>query len=92
MSYELYVTYLAQRSVTSIVPAQPILAESRQVQLFYQRLERLLTAIHFSNIDRSHALIRRLKRLFNRARLEAVEINILQGIISALFKKLNIKE
>jgi len=91
ISYELYVAYLAkEQHLTTDEPLDP-LADAKQVQSFYQRLEYLLKAIDFSNIHRSKLLIRRVKRLFNRVQLEEVEVNILQGILTALYKRLGLK-
>lgn len=91
ISYELYVAYLSKEQSSTIDKSLEPLAETRQVQSFYQRLEYLLKAIDFSNIHRSKLLIRRIKRLFNRVQLEAIEVNILQGILTALYKRLGLK-
>jgi tRNA (cytidine32/uridine32-2'-O)-methyltransferase len=92
MSYELHVAYLFSQARPPVSVSQAKLATTHQVSSFYQRLECLLKAIQFSNIYRSKQLIRRMKRLFNRVQLEAVEVNILQGIISTLYKRLGLKE
>jgi tRNA (cytidine32/uridine32-2'-O)-methyltransferase len=90
ISYELYVGYLTKEHLQVDEVLEP-LADAKQVQSFYQRLEYLLKAIDFSNIHRSKLLIRRVKRLFNRVQLEEVEVNILQGILTALYKRLGLK-
>ena len=89
ISYELYVAFLDKTQITPEKQVEP-LANIGQLQSFYARLECLLQAIDFSNIHRSKLLIRRIKRLFNRIRLEAIEVNILQGILTALYKRLGL--
>jgi TrmH family RNA methyltransferase len=92
ISYELYTAHLTykQQSLNETL-SQEELADAKQLASFYARLEYLLKAIDFSNIHRSKLLIRRIKRLFNRVQLEKVEVNILQGIMTALYKQLGLK-
>lgn len=52
--------------------------------LFYEHLERVLLASGFLNPANPRHLMRRLRRLFNRSRLDENELNILRGILSAL--------
>jgi len=66
------------------------LATTTDMKLFYEHLEKVLTAIEFLKPRKSKKLILRLQRLFNRARLERLEVNILRGILSAIEKKLNV--
>lgn len=49
----------------------------------YQHFEQSLTAIGFLNPDNPKQLMRRLKRLFNRADLDRNELQILHGILRA---------
>jgi TrmH family RNA methyltransferase len=60
------------------------LATGREMQHFYAHLEQALVDIGFLRPERPGRVIRRLKRLFNRAEVEAVEINILRGILGAI--------
>ena len=53
------------------------------MQHFYAHLEQTLIDIGFLHPSRPGRVMRRLKRLFNRAEVEAVEINILRGILGA---------
>jgi tRNA (cytidine32/uridine32-2'-O)-methyltransferase len=50
---------------------------------FHEHLVRTLVEIGFADPDQSKRLGRRLRRLFNRARPDLTEINILRGILSA---------
>lgn len=59
-------------------------AAAGDVELFYEHLERVLVGSGFLHPDNPRALMRRLRRLFNRARLDEKELNILRGILSTL--------
>jgi len=54
------------------------------VELFYEHLERVLLDSGFLKPDNPRVLMRRLRRLFNRARLDESELQIMRGILSAL--------
>ena len=49
---------------------------------FYAHLAQTMTDTGFSDPAQSRKLLRRLQRLFNRARPDRVELNILRGILS----------
>jgi tRNA (cytidine32/uridine32-2'-O)-methyltransferase len=59
------------------------LASADEMDGFYAHLERTLVAIGFADPQQSRTLRRRLRRLFNRARPDRTELNILRGILSA---------
>ena len=65
-----------------VAPEAP-LATGAQLQQLYQHLEQCLIDIGFYNPEQPLLLMRRLKRLFNRAQLDANEYNILRGILAA---------
>jgi tRNA (cytidine32/uridine32-2'-O)-methyltransferase len=58
-------------------------ATSEEVQFFYQHLEQVLKDIDFTD-GRSTKLMRKLKRLFNRAQLAHEEVRMLRGILTAV--------
>ena len=60
------------------------LATSRELELFYEHLQRVLTDIRFLDPDNPRHLMRRLRRLFIRARPDQNEVNILRGILTAV--------
>ena len=60
---------------------QPAAAD--EMERFYEHLERVLVQIGFLNPDNPRMLMRRLRRLYNRARPDENEINILRGILTA---------
>lgn len=59
-------------------------ARTEDLELFYEHLERVLLASGFLDPANPRHLMRRLRRLFNRARLDENELNILRGILAAL--------
>ena len=59
-------------------------ATAGDMQHFYEHLERVLLASGFLDAGNPRHLMRRLRRLFNRAELDANELNILRGMLSAL--------
>ena len=60
------------------------LATSYDMELFYQHLKEALLTLRFLNANNPRKLLERLRRLFNRARPEKNEINILRGILTAI--------
>jgi TrmH family RNA methyltransferase len=60
------------------------LATSREMENFYEHLERVLTDVQFLDPDNPRHLMRRLRRLFIRARPDQNEVNILRGILAAV--------
>jgi tRNA/rRNA methyltransferase len=83
MAYELR-TALPQAAATD-AKARP-LASFEDVEFFYQRLEQILVETEFLDPAQPKRLMARLRRMFARARLEAQELNILQGMLTALRK------
>jgi len=59
-------------------------ASAEGIEYFYQHLEHVLLGSGFLNPENPRTLMRRLRRLFNRARLDENELNIMRGILSAL--------
>ncbi len=62
-------------------------ADASAMQGFYEHLERVLVEVDFLNPEVPRQLMTRLQRLFNRARPDVMEINILRGILGAIDKK-----
>ncbi len=63
------------------------MATAEDIERFYQHLEQTLVEIEFLDPEKPRFLMRRLKRLFSRARLEQTELNILRGILTAVQKR-----
>lgn len=82
--YELYGAYLNAQSRPPKSPRQ--LATGEQMASFYQHWQDIMIRLGF--LDRTHPklLMRRIRRIFNRAELDQREINILRGFLSAVDK------
>ena len=64
-------------------PPQPPPATAAELEGFYRRLEAALVEIRYLDPAAPKLLMRRLRRLFNRAVPDRAEVNILQGILTA---------
>jgi tRNA (cytidine32/uridine32-2'-O)-methyltransferase len=62
-------------------------ATAAQLEQFYNQLEQTLVELDFLKPENPRQLMRRLRRLFGRARPDQNEINILRGILSAAARK-----
>ncbi len=58
------------------------LATTEEIQNLYQHLQQALTEIKFLNPSNEKRIMPKLKRLFNRAQLEELEVGILHGILN----------
>jgi tRNA (cytidine32/uridine32-2'-O)-methyltransferase len=58
-------------------------APAEEIEGLHAHLAQALVDLGFSHPEQSHRLLQRLRRLFNRARPDRVEVNILRGILSA---------
>jgi TrmH family RNA methyltransferase len=67
----------------ALPPADWAPVDARQMELFYEHLEQTLLDIGFLNPRQPKRLMMRLRRLFNRARPDENEMNILRGILAA---------
>lgn len=67
-------------------------ADAEDMDRFYQHLNETLVDIGFLQTEHPRKMMRRLRRLFNRARLDRVELNILRGILTTIQKRRDRKE
>lgn len=81
LAYELYQASLGEVPDTPPEEART-LATSQELEGFHQHLAQTLAEIGFAHPGQSTQLLRRLRRLFQRARPDSNEINILRGILS----------
>ena len=86
ISYELRVAAQAGGAVPP-PDADRDYATSEQMEQFYQHLEQTLVELEFLDPEKPRQLMRRLRRLYNRARPDQNEINILRGILTATNRK-----
>jgi len=85
LSYELYMARIGtwQRLASNKDDAR---ASADEVEGFFAQLEQTLVATEFLDPANPRQVMRRLRRLFNRAQLEKIEVNILRGILSSMTK------
>jgi len=81
LAYELYLAARARRSSSEV--EQREVAPAQILEAFHRHLAQALGDLGFADPAQSDKLLRRLRRLFNRARPDLVELNILHGILSA---------
>lgn len=96
--YELRMAWLARQNVSQAVNFDPNFTEkaplaahtapksyptSAELEHFFNHTERLYTELGFIRND---AVIRKLRRLYQRANLESPELNLLRGMLTAVEK------
>lgn len=59
-------------------------ATGEQVERFYEHLERVLIALDFHDPENPRRLMRRMRRMFGRIRIDVMEMNILRGILAGV--------
>ncbi|MDJ0749955.1 MAG: tRNA (cytosine(32)/uridine(32)-2'-O)-methyltransferase TrmJ [Woeseiaceae bacterium] len=86
-AYEVRVASMLDEGPMFDVEAPP--ATSDEMERFYEHLENVLRDIHFLDPDNPRHLMRRMRRLFIRARPDKNEVNILRGILTAVDRTRN---
>ncbi len=82
MAYEIFLKTNAL--IPSAMPAMSQYADQEGMQRFYEHLEQVLLELDFPLTRPPVILMRKLVRLFNKARLSDEELQILRGILSAV--------
>lgn len=85
IAYELRVAMLGDQPVSAWDYRD---ATAGDLEGFYEHLEKVLVEIDFLNPAAPRKLMPRLRRLFNRVRMDVMEINILRGILGMMEKRL----
>lgn len=92
VSYECRMAFLQQGALGELpqwgVKWDIELAEQQEQERMYTHLEKVLVDIDFLDPDNPRQLMPRLRRLFQRAVLDKVEVNILRGILTHVEKRL----
>lgn len=86
ITYELRVAYLNALADQSEEKWDYPLATAEEMEGFYEHFYQMLIAIHFLDPKVPRQLMTRLRRLFNRARPDVMEVNIMRGIFGAMVK------
>jgi TrmH family RNA methyltransferase len=83
LCYELRIAHLAGQPGQR-VPGDVTPATADEMERYFAHLEQTLVQLDFLDPDNPRLLMRRLRRLYNRARPDANEMNILRGILTAV--------
>lgn len=83
LSYEIHMAKRDQDNETLHVSNDYPMSTAEEMEGLYQHFEQALETIGFFDPDNPRQLMRRLRRLFNRAQLDKMEMNILRGILAA---------
>ena len=90
LCYEVRMSYLASQEIDkpteAVAEDESNYPSSKQMELFYDHLETTLNDTGFIIKQHPGIVMTKLRRLFNRARPEEVELNILRGILSSIGK------
>ena len=66
-------------------------ATAGEVECFFGHFEQTLVDVNFHRRDNPRHLIARMRRLFQRARMDQMEVNILRGVLSSIQKAAGIQ-
>lgn len=81
VSYELFQAS-GKETVSTIGDLHEVpLATAEQMEAFYVHLQQTIADIGFLHPERSKSIMRRLRRIYNRAQLDSKELDILRGIL-----------
>jgi TrmH family RNA methyltransferase len=83
IAYELFMAHVTKESRELGCSPEHVPVSAGEMERFYEHLEATLVQLEFLDPDNPRQLMRRLRRLFNRARPDENEINILRGILTA---------
>jgi len=78
-----YELYLASKEEGEAGEVLSVRATGEKMEGFFEHMELALTEIGFLKPPGCQKLVRRLRRLYNRAQLDETDINILRGVLSA---------
>ncbi|NNG11712.1 MAG: tRNA (cytosine(32)/uridine(32)-2'-O)-methyltransferase TrmJ [Halobacteria archaeon] len=81
--YELFAAHVTSEAPEGDADADHGPVGADEMERFYEHLERTMVELGFLDPANPRQLMRRLRRLFNRARPDENEMNILRGILTA---------
>ena len=82
LGYEIYLSHQQDKEPGPV--SERDLATAEMLQGFHEHLAQALDDVGFTDPNQSEKLLRRLRNLFQRARPDKDEINILRGILRAM--------
>jgi TrmH family RNA methyltransferase len=84
LCYELRVAVLQTQGGANHALGEHTPAPAADLERFYEHLRTALVQLEFLDPDNPRQLMRRLRRLFNRAQPDTIEINMLRGMLAAI--------
>ncbi len=87
LTYALRAAWVEKNNDAVIEPREAV-ASMEELNGFIDHLEATLIAVEFLDPKQPKRLMRRLRRLFQRAEPDQTEINILRGMLAAMQRKL----
>lgn len=84
IAYELFIAHVTRESGEGGCAPEHVPVSAGEMERFYDHLEATLVELGFLDPVNPRHLMRRLRRLYNRARPDENEINILRGILTAI--------
>ncbi len=85
LSYEIRMAWLESEAYQG-EDAEEVYPLNEDLELFYEHLEKVLHDAQFINKQHQGQVMTKLRRLYNRARPESHELNILRGMLSSIEK------
>ncbi len=89
LCYEVRMAFLQRTRIPETENEYPL---SEELERFYSHLEQTLSKTNFIIPKHPGMVMTKLRRLFNRARPETQELNILRGILASVDKSIQSKE
>ncbi|MBD0788402.1 tRNA (cytosine(32)/uridine(32)-2'-O)-methyltransferase TrmJ [Vibrio sp. Y2-5] len=89
--YEIRIAHLNQVQSQYAPQADEEYPRHKELEMFYEHLEKVMIETQFISEAQPGQVMNKLRRLFNRARPEAQELNILRGVLTAVGKNLQNK-
>ncbi|MGH8508197.1 MAG: RNA methyltransferase [Gammaproteobacteria bacterium] len=89
VAYELRQTAISHHATADLTIER--VATADEMARFYLHLENAMIDAGFLDPEKPRRLMRRMRRLFNRARLDQNELNILRGFLAAVQTKIKTK-
>lgn len=88
LSYEVRMAYLEREESQYEPQEQAEYPRHKELEMFFTHLEKVAVKTQFISEEQPGKVMNKLRRLFNRARPEAQELNILRGVLTAIEKSI----
>lgn len=89
LSYEIRMAYLEREQSQYAKQEELEYPRHKELELFFAHLEKVAKDTQFISEEQPGKVMNKLRRLFNRARPEAQELNILRGVLTAIEKRIS---